>query len=811
MIMSRHLPKAFAVLFGLLGAFGAFAQPSGCHLHSQDPDHRVEEPDPMALALMKSSTERSDSIDILHYDIRLDVTDFGGTLRGITTIRLTPKMDGIDTITLDLAKLQVDSVFLGGIPMSFLQDDPQLRVFPPTPIGLGDTLEITVYYGGSPIQDPVWGGFYFEGGYAYSLGIGLSSNPPNFGRAWYPCFDNFVERATYDIHVLSSAGRKGYAVGDLVSETVAGKDSVWRHYRMDQLLPTYLTNVAVSNYVVHRDTHQGVFGPVPIELLSKPTLLGDMKSAFSRTGDAIDAIEHWYGPYPWSRVGYVLTTVGAMEHPTNVAFPENALNNGQGNIRLLTHELGHHWWGNITTLREPTDMWIKEGNAEYCAHLIDEWSDGREAFVNTVKSNHLTVLNIAHQQDGDFLPLSGLPFANIYGRHTYLKGASVLHNMRGYLGDSLFREGQQAILKEHAYSAISAETYRDDLSQFAGKDMGPFFDNWIFDPGYAAFKVHDMQVTQLPSGYKVTLTLKQGLRAAPAFHHDVPLEIALYRADWGVSHHTVMAGGEFSVHEIITPFEPIHIAINERYLLNQARMDYQKVLKSVANNIYPFVRFRVNVQSVQDSALVRVDHHWTAPDPVEDQPHLKISSTNFWVVSGIFPNGFSAQGRLTYESNAASAFLDADLTATGEDSLLLLYRPTALDPWSPHPSHSVLKFSPNDGKGEVVINNLRPGEYAMARGRFEEVTSIEQEVTSAARLFPNPISGEAYLEWPEDRPVPTRIQWYDLNGRPMFSETLPKRSGIHPLTVPSLPNGLYALQVWNESGQSETFKISILR
>ncbi|MBK7343521.1 MAG: hypothetical protein IPJ06_10790 [Saprospiraceae bacterium] len=81
-------------------------------------------------------------------------------------------------------------------------------------------------------------------------------------------------------------GRKGYAIGDFISETSVGQDSVWRHYRMEQLLPTYLTNVAVSNYVAHRDTHTGVFGKIPIELLAKPDDIGEMITGFSRLGDA---------------------------------------------------------------------------------------------------------------------------------------------------------------------------------------------------------------------------------------------------------------------------------------------------------------------------------------------------------------------------------------------------------------------------------------------------------------------------------------------------------------------------------------------
>ncbi len=796
MILSRlaTLVSSFALISVMQ------AQPFGCHIH--DYEVRMDEPDPVSMAITRASVARSDSIDILHYDIHLDVTDFAGVLKGTTTIRLTPKMLDIDTLIFDLAKLTVDSIVFEGQLMNFDHPDPYLLIYLPQSYNPGDTLDITVHYGGKPLRDPIWGGFYFEGGYAYNLGIGISSNPPNFGRVWYPCFDNFVERATYDIHVLSSGGRKGYAIGDFISETQVGQDSFWRHYRMEQLLPTYLTNVAVSNYVAHRDTHVGIYGDVPIELLGRPNNINEMVSGFSRLGEAIDAIEHWYGPYPWSRVGYVLTTAGAMEHPTNVAFPENSLNNGNGNVTLMTHELGHHWWGNITTLREPTDMWIKEGNAEYCAHLLDEWADGREAFVNTVKSNHEVVLTSIHQDDGDFLPLSGIPFANIYGRHTYLKGAAVLHNLRGYLGDSLFREGQMAILNDFAYNAINAETYRDHLTLVTGKDAAPFFDAWIFNPGFASFKVQSWQSAPASGGHGIEFTLKQGIRAAPSYHVDVPIEVSFYSADWQVYYATVFASDVYSYHSLIVPFEPVHIALNERYLLNQARMDFQRVLKSTGNNIYPFVKFRVNVQSIADSALVRIDHHWVAPDPVIDQPNLKISGSNFWVVSGLFPQGFLAQGRLYYDAKASNAFLDDDIVGINEDSLVLLFRPTAMDIWQKHPSYNILKFAPTDGKGEVLINNLQPGEYALARGHFQEVSSTSDLEEASINLFPNPSNGTLFLEWSSPHSFPQEIVWYDLYGHTISREVLQNYSGVHSIRVPDVLPGMYPIQIITSKNNS---------
>lgn len=779
------------LLIGLASLTVLQAQPYGCHYH----DHELvpDEPDILRISQQQTWAARSDSADIFHYDIWLEVPNSGTIIKARTTLLWGPKIEDLDTLTLDLAQLTVDSVIVDGQTADFLHEDPFLKVILPSTLAPGDTGSVTVYYQGQPLRDPVWGGFYFESGYAYNLGIGITSNPPNFGRAWYPCFDNFVERATYDIRVFTRGNRRGYAIGDFVEEILIGADSIVRHYRMNQLLPTYLTNVAVADYMAHRDTHMGHFGPVPIELLGRPAEFNNMIKAFSRLGEAIDAIESWYGPYPWSRVGYVMTTAGAMEHPTNTAFPVNSINNGNGDARLMAHELGHHWWGNITTLRAPTDMWIKEGNAEYCSHLMDEWSSGRDVFLQTVKSNHQEVLARVHQQDGDFLPLSGIPFENIYGRHTYLKGASMLHNMRGYLGDSLFRAGQQSILENHAYQAIDAATYRDHLTQVTGVDMAPYFDAWIYAPGFSSFVIHDWKTAPFDTLYKVSLTLRQGLRAAPELHRDVPIEVSFYSSTREIFRSVVLASDLYSQHVIDVPFEPVHVSLNERGQLNLARLDHQRLIGAPGNYINPFVRFRVNAQVVTDTALVRIDHHWIAPDSLEGQPDLRISGTNFWVVSGLFPDGFQAQGRLSYDASTQNAFLDQDIAGMNEDSLVLLYRPSPQFPWAEHPDYNVIKFASTDGMGDVVINGLAPGEYAMARGQYLTVSRQPVLLEDQVKVYPNPTDGPCFVQWPDSGPALQQVRVFGPLGMEIHRKQWNKVSGVQSLDLPILPAGVYHL------------------
>ena len=143
-------------------------------------------------------------------------------------------------IRFDLFQLEVDSVVGENGPLTFSYDDEFLRVdLAATPL-IGEEHEVTVHYHGIPHRDPDWGGFYFESGYIYNLGIGLTTVPPNFGKVWYPCFDSFVERATYTYHVKSAGTYRLHGQGEFVDEIQLGGDTVMRSFDLAQSIPINL-------------------------------------------------------------------------------------------------------------------------------------------------------------------------------------------------------------------------------------------------------------------------------------------------------------------------------------------------------------------------------------------------------------------------------------------------------------------------------------------------------------------------------------------------------------------------------------------
>ena len=140
---------------------------------------------------------RSDTFDIIKYTINLDITDFANQkIKGNTVVRYTPKLNGQTKISLDLLKLTIDSITQNSTTLTYAYNDTLLRVNLPLSVNTTDTNNLIVYYQGTPQGDPAgWGGFSFSGNYAYNLGVGFGAKPHNYGRVWFPCFDNFVEKS----------------------------------------------------------------------------------------------------------------------------------------------------------------------------------------------------------------------------------------------------------------------------------------------------------------------------------------------------------------------------------------------------------------------------------------------------------------------------------------------------------------------------------------------------------------------------------------------------------------------------------------
>jgi aminopeptidase N len=415
-----------------------------------------------------------------------------------------------------------------------------------------------------------------------------------------------------------------------------------------------------------------------------------------------------------------------------------------------------------------------------------------------VKDNHYYVLRTAHLNDGGFQPLSPMPDPYIYGTHTYYKGASVMHNLRGYLGDELFRQALQGIQQDNANTAITAVDFKEALEAQTGVDLDPFFDAWVFEPGFAAFEVRETVVSGDAPAVDVELLIGQKLRATDQLHTEVPLDVTFISADGEVSEHEVVASGLETTVQLQVPFVPAMVVLNRYNRLNQARMDHEITLVpgNSFSNLLPYVDFRLYATELIDTTLVRVDHMWSGPDQGPLAADIvEIGNTHYWNVDGLWPEGTLLQGRLYYYGSNEDQF-DYELINGDENGIAVLYRATPMDEWVLCPDQEVNAGNLDNGIGSITVSAMRKGQYTFGKiNGFTGIKQVADEPLTIA-LAPVPTTGPLSINGNLDG---QGMLWCDIlgiDGR-FVRRVSTSVNGAFRLTtdVSDLASGTYILRV----------------
>ena len=724
----------------------------------------------------KALNSRSDTIDILSYEINLDFTDFSNkTVKGNCKIQFTPKINGVNHIELDLLQLNVDSIVMQNQLLTYNYNDTLLTVQFPAPLNTSDTSFITVYYNGSPQKDATWGGFYYSGNYAFNLGVGFEASPHNYGRVWFPCFDNFVERSTYHFNIITAGGKKAHCNGYLDTTYVITNDTIMNSWRLNEEIPSYLSCIAIADYTTVHQQFNGISKIIPVELVARASDTTNLKSSFSNLEPALHGFEEAYGEYLWNKIGFSIVpfNAGAMEHATNVAYPSYAIDGSLNSETLMAHEFAHHWWGDLVTCETAEDMWINEGMASYSEHLFLEKVYDYPTALKAIKDNHKKVLQFTHLNENGYRAVSGVPHAYTYGEHVYDKGAAITHNMRAYLGDSLFFVGLKSITQNYKYQHINSGQFRDQLTASTGVNMTSFFNDWVFSPGFSHFAIDSTQIIPNGGNFDVTLYVQQKLKGATNYHSNTPLEITFYDANWNTQKASVMVSGQYTNTTITIPFSPILALLNKDHRLNQARTDDELIINSTStqNLDHAFVS-NFNVTEINDSALLFASHHWVVPDTIKNNNNnYRISNKRYWSFQGILPSNFKASGRLTYDARPSSGLLDDDLLSTNGDSLILLYRKNAHEDWVEYKKYT--KTAITSSFGFIDIDSLILGQYTFANGVSTLTANQNPTASEQFKIYPNP-AGNLIRITTSTSHEPLRIIVYDLTGKRIHEEDFSK-------------------------------------
>ncbi|WP_420151861.1 M1 family aminopeptidase [Spirosoma sp.] len=479
------------------------------------------------------------AIDVTYYGLDLYLNHAPAHLRAAVTVTLKSTTANLSSFFLDLNSttattgegLRVDSVKAGNQKLSFLHAQNRLTITPAQPLATGQLVTITVFYQGVPNSRDL-GSFRFSRHENTTDPAIWTLSEPYGAPDWFPCRDSPADKAdSSSVRITAPAQFVSVSNGSLVSKTDNPDGTRTYHWKNSYPIAQYLISIALSNYELHDTPFTYGNQTLPITHYVYPEILPSVRSNLNLTPRILQLFTDRFGPYPFLREKYGHAQIGqgngGMEHQTISSMEAAAFTPG-----VIAHELAHQWFGDKITCRDWQNIWLNEGFASYAEAIYVESVGGPVAYNTTMSS----FMARARSARGSIYVQDISNFANIFnGSRTYAKGATILHMLRGIVGDSTFFR----ILRTYAsapalaYKTAVTEDFQAVAQQVfsqsgSNQNLGYFFRQWIYGEGYPTYRA---TVSGGNSAETVTVRLEQrnAISSNPA-SFTMPVQIKLQSA-----------------------------------------------------------------------------------------------------------------------------------------------------------------------------------------------------------------------------------------------------------------------------------------
>jgi len=474
--------------------------------------------------------------DVHYYNATIQLDRIEDSLRGQVTMMATAD-SSISQILQYVKYLRIDSVFVNNVRAGIQYGDTisgEYFVVPQSLVVSGSGFQVTTYYHGKPLPEqyvtPGWGGVTddtLRDAMMFAMGAGFYAPYIGCTRHWLPCYDLPDDKAdSVDLTFITPPGDITASNGTLVSNNLTpdGIHKGERIMRWHESYPiaTYLLTFATAPYTIQEIPN--ALG-VPFEVYA---LKSDSSKAAVEMNGRVSQILSFYdslfAPYPFEKVGYVVTAFGSMEHQTMISLDSGILLGDPATDTtdvgtIAVHELSHMWWGDWVTCKTFDDAWLNEGFAHFSESLVLEHLFDREKYLSRQHEN-------IRGAKGSLFPLFGAPTADHHNSNypystIYQKGAAVLGMLRQYLGDSIFFAALRYYGKTHAYSTATSYDLWNDFDSVSHQDLAWFFKPWVIGTGYPKDTI---LWSPMATGATITFHQARNNDMTPYFRLSVPVK-----------------------------------------------------------------------------------------------------------------------------------------------------------------------------------------------------------------------------------------------------------------------------------------------
>lgn len=333
-------------------------------------------------------------------------------------------------------------------------------------------------------------------------------------RYWVPTWDFPNDKTTWEFYIRTDTNEKALSNGALRGQPRRVGNQLEWHWVLDQPNSTYLMTAVTGDYVVLQDKWRNV----PVGYWTYPDSVDATWRGMGKTPRMIELFSNRTGvDYPFAKYDQVNAPdyiFGGMENVTATTQSDDdilhpAWAEPQANAEgLVSHELGHQWYGDYLTTRDWSHIWLNEGFATFMEQTWTEFGMGADEGAMDRLAAHRQTIAAERRARRPLVYNRWVtdPLELFFSGHIYPKGATVLQMIRHQLGDSLFWRGMHRYTVQHAKGNVVSDDLRAAFEQVSGRDFKPFFDKWVYGAGFPVFQV---SYSYDSSAHRVTIDARE--------------------------------------------------------------------------------------------------------------------------------------------------------------------------------------------------------------------------------------------------------------------------------------------------------------
>jgi aminopeptidase N len=349
---------------------------------------------------------------------------------------------------------------------------------------------------------------------------------------WFPTIDVPNQKTTQELNITVANNFKTLSNGLLVKSIPLANNMRTDCWKMDLPHAPYLFMMAIGEFAIVKDKWRDR----EVNYYVEPKYEIDARAIFGNTPEMMEFFSKKMGvDYAWPKYSQVVVrdyVSGAMENTSATIHGEFVQQTARemidrNNEDIVSHELFHHWFGDLATCESWSNLPLNESFATYGEYLWNEYKYGRDIADIGLESDLKSYLDESKMKQEHLIRFYYENREDMFDRHSYAKGGTILHMLRKHLGDDAFFAGLQLYLKNNSFKSAEVHDLRLAFEEVTGEDLNWFFNQWFLNQGHPTLSIkYNWDAATMTQ--QITVEQLQDLNTTPLYK--LPVNVDFYFA-----------------------------------------------------------------------------------------------------------------------------------------------------------------------------------------------------------------------------------------------------------------------------------------